>query len=352
MKKYRYLCLIIILLFIMTGSPVAAWAGEPEEALPEDFYFAEQTEEAAPPEAYYEAPQPETYVDEQIADPAVQWEIYPAEALDGDSTAETYAEEAWEWGTSAGDETQDGQSRYQGWTDAYYNTTDPGDVWVYEDQTSDESYDDYYDDYYDYSYYDPYIGTADILEEEVVRDDSEYRELVDKILVAIITPEMTDEEKCQAVYDYVHGIPYVNVVYSRNWKENGYRMLYDRAGDCFGFYSASRLLLERLGYSVIELQNMNGFTHVWCLVSIDGGITWLHFDPTNWSWGNDGDICLLTDEEMVAYGMRHQVGYNQLSHDWDREQAARDIEACQEQLKHRVYMLSPDEESGRMVAIW
>lgn len=188
-----------------------------------------------------------------------------------------------------------------------------------------------------------------------------YDEFADLVLNAIITDDMTDMEKCRAIYDYVHEIPYVNVVYSEDWRENGYHMLFDRAGDCFGYYSASRLLLERLGYQVVELQNMNGFTHVWCLVSIDDGQTWQHFDPTCWSWGSDGYLCMVSDDELVAYGTKHQVGYGQLSHDWDRQLAATEIEAIQSAHKsryvqfitdyeeepetRRIYLLYPEDES-------
>lgn len=173
-----------------------------------------------------------------------------------------------------------------------------------------------------------------------------YDEFADLVLSTIITDGMTDVEKCRAIYDYVHAIPYVNVVYSEDWRENAYHMLFDRAGDCFGFYSASRLLLERLGYQVIELQNINGFKHVWCLVSIDNGQTWLHFDPTCWSWGSDGYLCLISDEEMVAYGKKHQVGYNQLSHDWDRQQAAADILALQAVQETRNVQFITDLDEG------
>lgn len=193
-----------------------------------------------------------------------------------------------------------------------------------------------------------------------------YDEFADLVLAAVITDDMTDMEKCRAVYDYVHEIPYVNVVYSDDWRENGYHMLFDRAGDCFGYYSASRLLLERLGYQVIELQNMNGFTHVWCLVSTDNGQTWQHFDPTCWSWGSDGYLCMVSDDELVAYGNRHQVGYGMLSHDWDRQQAAADILSLQEVQEarnvqfitdyeeepgsKRVYMLYPEDVSAQQDA--
>ena len=205
-----------------------------------------------------------------------------------------------------------------------------------------------------------YAQTADswLLGDSTREAADEYDVFADQVLAAILTDGMTDVEQCRAIYDYVHAIPYVNVVYSEDWRENGYHMLFDRAGDCFGYYAASRLLLERLGYHVVELQNINGFKHVWCLVSIDDGQTWQHFDPTCWSWGSDGYLCLLSDDEMTDYGRRHQVGYNQLSHDWDRQQAAAEIEVSMAGQTARViegtdypqaesvkvYLLYPDEE--------
>lgn len=155
-----------------------------------------------------------------------------------------------------------------------------------------------------------------------------YNEFADLILRRITDDSMGDYEKCCAVYDYVHSIPYINIVYAEdNWRENGYEMLMQRGGDCFGYYSASRLLLERLGYQVIEMQNNNGFTHFWCLVSTDGGLTWRHFDPTCWSWGSDGYLCMVTDDELAWYAQCHPIDAWTVTHDWDRMQTVLQIEA-------------------------
>lgn len=158
-------------------------------------------------------------------------------------------------------------------------------------------------------------------------------ELADKVLDAIITEDMDDEEKCRAVYDYLHKIPYVNTVYSDDWVMNGYYMLFKRAGDCFGYYSASRLLLERLGYQVIKMENSNGFTHYWCLVSTDHGETWYHFDPTCWRWGSDAYLCMVTDEELMIYAWMHYATARTMTHDWDKEKVHDEIEAYREEYK-------------------
>ena len=187
----------------------------------------------------------------------------------------------------------------------------------------------------------------DDVEDEMSRPTpaDEYDEFADLILDVIIEDDMDDYEKCCAVYDYIHAIPYYNYVFSEDWRENGYMMLKMRGGDCFGYYSASRLLLERLGYDVIEVTNNNGFNHVWCLVSTDSGITWRHFDPTCWSWGSTGYLCMITDEELEEYAKIHAVAKNTYSHDWNRELISQETEKFREDNTKKVYFLySEDDE--------
>ena len=159
-------------------------------------------------------------------------------------------------------------------------------------------------------------------------------ELADQVLDVIITDDMDDYEKCRAVYDYLHKISYINEVYSDDWVINGYYMLYKRAGDCYGYYSASRLLLERLGYQVFKMENNNGFTHCWCLVSVDDGETWYHFDPTCWRWGSDAYLCMVTDEELTNYAWMHYYTAGTMSHTWDQEKQAAQIKAYRDKDKN------------------
>ena len=158
--------------------------------------------------------------------------------------------------------------------------------------------------------------TVTVLEGDYIVDDDEIWALADAVLDEIITDDMDDKNKCLAVYKYLHSIAYVDVVHSEDWMQNAYWMLMLRTGDCFGYYSTSRLLLTRLGYDVMEVQNCNGFTHYWCLVSIDEGNTWWHFDASCWSWGEDGVLCLVTDEFLEEYGKRHLTSDGLANHQW------------------------------------
>ena len=161
--------------------------------------------------------------------------------------------------------------------------------------------------------------TLTVLEGKNVVSDDEIYALADSILDYIITEdEYTDELKCLKIYEYLHAINYVDEVHSEDWMQNAYWMLTLREGDCFCYYSAARLLLSRLGYDVMEVRNNNNYVHFWCLVSLDDGDTWWHFDPTCWSWGEDGILCLVSDDYLSEFTRRHRTGDGRLIHAWDR----------------------------------
>lgn len=158
-----------------------------------------------------------------------------------------------------------------------------------------------------------------VLGDTPIATPEETSDIADKVLQTIITQDMTDDEKCAAVYDYVHAIAYTGQVYSDDWQQNAYGMLTYRGGDCTGYYAASRLLLEHLGYLVLKVENQSGFTHCWCLVSTDNGISWRHFDPTCWRWGDEGCLCMVTDEELDLYAEQHYNWYGVYTHSWNRD---------------------------------
>ena len=154
-------------------------------------------------------------------------------------------------------------------------------------------------------------GTDLISQEDIYK-------LADLVLETIIPDDtISDELKCLKVYEYLHAIGYVDEVHSEDWMQNAYWMLTKREGDCFCYYSASRLLLSRLGYEVMEVRNNNNYVHYWCLVSIDGGNTWWHFDPCCWSWGEDGILCLVSDKYLSEFTRRHITSDGRLIHAWD-----------------------------------
>ena len=139
-------------------------------------------------------------------------------------------------------------------------------------------------------------------------------EAADKILADIISNDMTDRQKVQAIYSWVvRNCGYVNHSEKDNWVQAAYRMLKDRQGDCFNYFSLCKLMLERLhipNIDVVKVPNYDGDSnHYWSLVSVDGGQTYYHLDTTPRK--GDGDyFCLVTDKVMDTYSASHGNCFN------------------------------------------
>lgn len=121
---------------------------------------------------------------------------------------------------------------------------------------------------------------------EIVPQRNELREKVDSILLSIITPEMTEEEKIAACYWYMAN----NFTYKRTYEtpqgdwtgEYALEILTTGMGNCYRFASAFAYLLNELGYEtkVItgEIGARQGGTtpHSWTEVKIEN--EWYVFD--------------------------------------------------------------------------
>ena len=69
-------------------------------------------------------------------------------------------------------------------------------------------------------------------------------------------------------------------------------------GDCYFFFAAQKLLLQRLGIPTIDCEKIydGDSHHYWLLVSVDGGKSYYHFDNV-WS----KELCLVTDAQLDAF---------------------------------------------------
>ena len=133
-------------------------------------------------------------------------------------------------------------------------------------------------------------------------------ELCDLIISQIITDDMDALHQVWAVYEYVRSIPYVLTDYTDDYVYEGWKILSTYSGDCYGSYSAVRLLLERLGISCIPVTTDRTYTgpHFWNLVSVDGGISWYHVDATNWSeWDQKPVMCMISDARLDEISVFH-----------------------------------------------
>lgn len=137
---------------------------------------------------------------------------------------------------------------------------------------------------------------ANFIETEVIY------ELADKVLAKITNDKMSDKAKVQAIYKWVlNECWYDNNNEKTDWLQAAHCMLAKGYGDCFGFYSVTRLLFERLGIPNLTIQRdpaaSRTTTHYWSMVSVDGGETYYHFDSCPHP-KPASNMCLVTDAKL------------------------------------------------------
>lgn len=128
----------------------------------------------------------------------------------------------------------------------------------------------------------------------------------DEVLARIITEDMTDRQKVEAIYKWLkRNCVYTSTSDKNDWLQEAYHMICNHRGDCFSYYSVSRLFFERLYLPNITVlrseESRRGGHHYWNMVSIDGGITYYHFDSTPTVSTRPRDGCLMTDAALDAY---------------------------------------------------
>ncbi len=126
-------------------------------------------------------------------------------------------------------------------------------------------------------------------------------EIADTVLKRIAGKNLSDEEAARAIYRYVTGqCSYIDTGSHVNWRDAAVHGIRYRSGDCFTFYSMTRLLLSRAGIPNIEVTrypSYEGYHHWWNLVYVRGG--WYHLDTT--PRHQKGVFCLVTDEQLHGW---------------------------------------------------
>lgn len=129
----------------------------------------------------------------------------------------------------------------------------------------------------------------------------EPEKIADLILSSITKASWSDEKKLRKIYTYVRGhCSYTGNGGHSNWRMAAFKGIKSGNGDCFTFYSMSRLLITRAGISNIMVRrypSRKGYDHWWNLVYVKGG--WYHFDTTPRRRG--GKFCLVTDAQLRLY---------------------------------------------------
>ena len=146
------------------------------------------------------------------------------------------------------------------------------------------------------------IIVVSVVEEEVPTEEM-VNELADNILDIIISSDMTEYGKAEAIFRWVHDkIGYVDIAPKNNWIDGAYRGLKDRRGDCYTYAMTSKILLTRAGITNIDIKKVpDKKSHYWNLIDIGDG--WYHFDATRRSDGTE--FFYVRDEVIWEYSNSH-----------------------------------------------
>ncbi len=138
-------------------------------------------------------------------------------------------------------------------------------------------------------------------------------EEADKILDRILTEGMTKREQARAVFDWVQKVArYVNHAEKTDDLQGAYQMFTEHIGDCFHYFAACKVLLQRLGIDTIDVRKVKNSPedtdHYWLLVSLDGE-NYYHFDSVPRLDREEG-FFLVTDKELDEYSRNYANCFN------------------------------------------
>lgn len=149
--------------------------------------------------------------------------------------------------------------------------------------------------------------------DNLVDADTIYAE-ADELIAKIITQDMSTRQQVKAIYVWVlNNCWYTNNTDKTDYMQTAYHMMTKGNGDCFGFYSVTRLLFERLNIPNLTVQRMeNSYrrsTHYWSMVSVDGGETYYHFDSCPHPQPAYA-MCLVTDATLEWFNKQNPYYYH------------------------------------------
>lgn len=144
-----------------------------------------------------------------------------------------------------------------------------------------------------------------------VEADVVYAE-ADQLLDAIIKDGMTTRQQVEAIYKWFQrNCYYVSTSDKSDKLQAAYKILTSKRGDCYNYYAACSVLLERLGIPQISVERSpdakRDSHHYWCMVSLDNGETYYHLDVSPHVYFPIA-TCLVTDE-VLARCNRYAPGY-------------------------------------------
>ena len=157
------------------------------------------------------------------------------------------------------------------------------------------------------------VITVHVVPEKVLTyEQAEIDQMADAVLAKILTPDMTPDQKCRAIHDWVKkNVSYINNSEKGNWLRGAYEGFKLHKGDCYVYYATSRALLTRAGIANMEIKKekeawTSQSNHYWNLVNLGSG--WYHFDTTP---RKDKTVFYMwTDAQMKEYSDTHKGSHN------------------------------------------
>ena len=143
-------------------------------------------------------------------------------------------------------------------------------------------------------------ASFNVIVRERTYTQSELNAKCDKILSSIITPGMSNRQKCSAIYTYIRKhMHYTAAISESNWIKAAILGFEDQKGNCFTYASEAKALLTRAGITNMDIKKGAG-AHYWNLVDIGDGHGWYHFDVTPWK-GTTEQIFLWTEAQLMEF---------------------------------------------------
>jgi len=147
-------------------------------------------------------------------------------------------------------------------------------------------------------------------------DEDALTEELDRMVDEIDPEDKTPEEICREIYKLVRKtLVYTGASYKENVNEAAYYALMGGGGDCYSYFSLTKLLLDRCGIENLEIERITTAgeeRHFWNFVNIgdEGEARWYHLDTTPLKADRyDHSGCLLTEKQIEAYSRARRNFY-------------------------------------------
>lgn len=143
------------------------------------------------------------------------------------------------------------------------------------------------------------VVVLDLSEQEKVK---RVNQKIDQVVKKLVKDGMSKWDTCYQLWNWCR----TNIRYSHSAGDRSsiyagaYEGLYEGSGDCYAYYAAFTLLLQKCDIETIEVRRVGGTSnHWWNLVNLGDG--WYHCDSSPRRSGDPYKCFMQTDAQVLAY---------------------------------------------------